>query len=395
MGQLITVLFTGALIFFSASAQADETYTVEGVNVDVTDQNPVQARNKAIAEAQRQALTTLLERLLPPAEAASYKHISEDRLDALVQDFQIQNEKHSNVRYLGAFKIRFRPEAVDHFIQSPPPVPTSASDERPSEEGEVLPSVQKNFSSPPMVVIPVIERGGKIQLWEEGNPWLQAWNQVDLEGARLTVPVGDLQDREALSPEEILHFEGGAFTRILNRYQTPQALVVKITEGAPLTLELFQVGRSGLVAMSEPTPVEGGEGLDEASLSKILAKALLLKDQLVQDTKGTFGLQKTEVRIPLHSHKEWLAWQEDLKSVPMMRRLEISSLSRMEARVILHHMGSPESFEKILARENLSLVTLKGSTLPELRRTSPKPLPLTPAATPLPSLSDGDEGDEE
>ncbi len=395
MGKLSTFLFLGVLTFFSVSVRADETYTIEGVNIDVTDQNPVQARNKAIAEAQRQALVTLLERLLPLTEVAAYRHISDDLLDTLVQDFQIQNEKHSNVRYLGTFKIRFRPEAVDRFIQSPPPIPSMVADAQPSEGGGASLSSQKDFSSPLMVVVPLIEREGKLQLWEEGNPWLQAWNHADLEDARLTVPIGDLQDREALSPEEILHFEGATFTKILNRYQAHQVLVAKITAGTPTTLELFQVGRQGLIAMSDPTLLEGVEGLNEATFSKALTKALALKDRLARDTKGAFGLKKTEVRIPLHSHKEWLAWQEDLKSLPMVHQLEISSLSRTEARVVLHHIGSQENFEKVLARENLSLVTLRGSTLPELRRTSLKSVPLTPMETPLPSFQEDDEGDDE
>lgn len=390
------ILFIGTLLFFSFfPLYADETYTVEGVSVDVTDENPVQARNKAISVAQRQALLILLERLLPPTEVSAYQYVSEERLDGLVQDFQIQNEKHSNVRYLATFKIRFRPAVVDQFISSPPPLPPREEKGTEGERGALVPQEKMPSSRPAApLLIPLFERGGKIELWEEGNPWLQVWNEEDLETAQLVLPVGDLQDREVLPVRDGLQFEGAVFSKILNRYQTNQALVVKLKEGTPATLEVYLIGRAGLMGMSDRIVLEGLETFDAAGFKRAVSKVLSLKSEIMQGSKGISGMHATEVLISFRSHKEWLSWQQDLKIFPTVRKVDVTALSRTGARVVLHHAGSLEQLEKILARENFFLAPSKEDSIKALQRGTSKASASFAPSVPL-VVSDMDGGEEE
>jgi hypothetical protein len=63
---VVCLLFSALLVGFAgiAAAQTDPLYTVEGVEVDVTDKNAVKAREKAINDAQVKAYQILAERIL-------------------------------------------------------------------------------------------------------------------------------------------------------------------------------------------------------------------------------------------------------------------------------------------------------------------------------------------
>jgi hypothetical protein len=105
-----------------------ETFTVKDVNADVTADNASHARDQALMQAERSALSQLYTRM--GATDVSAK-LSDDAVALLVQSFEVQSEKQSSVRYIGVFTIHFKPAATAKKIgksapadaAAPPPAP--------------------------------------------------------------------------------------------------------------------------------------------------------------------------------------------------------------------------------------------------------------------------------
>lgn len=101
------------LVAWSAAPAAAAPYVVSGVPVDVTAADAVAARDQAILEGQRKAFTMLMEQQLGPEKAATIKTPSDDRLSSMIEDFEVESERISGVRYVGVLTFRFDQDSID------------------------------------------------------------------------------------------------------------------------------------------------------------------------------------------------------------------------------------------------------------------------------------------
>jgi hypothetical protein len=94
----------------TAPEQIGDPYTVTDVAADVTADSAAHARDQALTQAEHTALTQICDRFgAPQAKAA---RLDDNALAALVQSFEVQSERVSAVRYIGAYTIHFRPTAL-------------------------------------------------------------------------------------------------------------------------------------------------------------------------------------------------------------------------------------------------------------------------------------------
>jgi len=100
-------------------AEAANPYEVTGVPVDVTASDAATARDQAIVQGQRKAFTMLMEQLLGADKAASVAVPSDAALGNMVQDFEVESERLSSVRYIGTMTFRFDADSVNALIGRP------------------------------------------------------------------------------------------------------------------------------------------------------------------------------------------------------------------------------------------------------------------------------------
>ena len=116
-------VFSVALALLAAigggSAWAAAPYVVSGVPVDVTAADAATARDQAIAEGQRKAFAMLMQQLVGADKAATIQTPSDSELSAMVQDFEVESERLSSVRYIGVMTYRFDAASVDAIIGKP------------------------------------------------------------------------------------------------------------------------------------------------------------------------------------------------------------------------------------------------------------------------------------
>ena len=118
------VFIAALLILCSAFAAAPRaqagTYTVSGIPVDVTAADASTARDQAIVDGQRAALQKLVENMMGAEKAKEIPLPSDDEISAMVQDFEVETERVSSVRYVGSLTYRFLSDPVDRLVGRAP-----------------------------------------------------------------------------------------------------------------------------------------------------------------------------------------------------------------------------------------------------------------------------------
>ncbi|MGF1457262.1 MAG: DUF2066 domain-containing protein [Alphaproteobacteria bacterium] len=240
---LLTVLVAG-LWLGAVHPAAANIYVVEGVDVDATADNAANARKVAHSQGWRKAFEVLLRRMTRPEDWPFLPSLSDARVTDLGAGLRIEDERNSQNRYLARITYTFKPQAVR----------------------EALVTVGIPFSetpSAPLLVLPILERNGRLHLWEQPNPWLDVWtNRPDTNDlVPIVAPLGDLTDIAALSPEEAIEADWLRLQPLAERYGAGAVLLVVAVEtpvGSSVPGDPFARGQAGA---SEPLSASA-EGIE-------------------------------------------------------------------------------------------------------------------------------------
>lgn len=266
-----------ALVFLvnapMALAAANPAYTVEGVEVDVTAENAVKAREKALDEAQVKAYQMLAERFLSPEEMKTFKAPDPITVSSLVQDFEVTNEQLSKTRYKGTYTVRFRPTAMRMQMAS---------------QGKVYSDTPRK----PVLVLPFLEQGAGTTLWSETNPWMAAWRAMPAEANAMTptvLPLGDAEDMAFIADNEGLQYDPLRVQELASRYNADDiAILMASSVPTPssqgrLTVNIYNNGFEGPTFVQKVVVDQMAGETDEAVFARAAAK---VKDLLRTNWKA-------------------------------------------------------------------------------------------------------------
>lgn len=313
---------------------ANEEYVIRNIQVDVTGSSALEARTKAMVEAQRQAYHALLEKVLPEPDA-SLLNLTDEQVESLVQSIEIQGEKISDVRYLGTLTIHFIPKAVQEWLTQ-------------QDKKVIASSLNKTT-----IIVPVLVRHEKTLLWEENNPWWQAWNQkTDLDSETLVIPMGDLQDLKSLSAKEALEGNQDAIRKMLNRYHANRMMISIFYEDLPSRLEVRHYTSGGLIDHSPLVEFDMNEHAPASLLPLAIAK-VVEASKAVLETSAQPESKQLHFTITFNNYPEWIHLQQQLESIQGIQKITIHHLSLKEAQVSLTCSGTETFIENQLKAKGL------------------------------------------
>lgn len=325
-----------------ARPAAFDPFTVNGVAVDKTAQNAAAARAEAIADGQRLAFQRLMKRLA--AKPASDRiAVSAPRLAELVRDFEVAEEKTSSVRYIAKLNVRFKPDAVRALLRA-----------------EGTPFAES--ASKPLVVLPVYEGGGAPILWEDPNPWRDAWNsKLPRDGlVPMTVPAGDLADLGAIKAEQARDGDSAKLKALAAKYGAGGILVAtaRMEPNGDVQVTSTRFGATGApqTAVERLKPAAGESR--EAFLARAAdSVAVQIEERWKQDNLLRVGgsEQALEVTVPFESLREWAEIRGRLGRIPQVRRSDVRALSKRDAHIVLHYVGDEAQLAQALAQFDLRL----------------------------------------
>ena len=335
-----------ALVVLAPAAAQAIVLEVQGIQVDVTADSAAEAREQAILEAQRKAFEQLAADLTGGGAAP---RLSDAQITALVQDFSITKEKSSAVRYIGTFDFRFNSARVRNAV------------------GE--------FAGPstvavpgPVVIVPVYQSDAGQTLWDEPNPWREAWaKQASARHAVPTlVPLGDLEDVTAIGPEDAT---GGNVSRLMSlarQYGAESALVALAVidsdespvPEASLTVTTQRFGPEGQTSpLREIFDASPGESIDDLLDRAAATVHANLQARWRQETvAATMEPAVIGVAVPITRLSDWLSVRNRLQNQRLVKYIDLVTLTREEARVNLHYVGEVSELADALQQDGLDLV---------------------------------------
>ena len=334
------------------------------VAVDATADTVAKARDMARTDGQRRALAAVAERLAGGATPAKPPKLDDKAITDLVLSFEVANERMSAVRYAADYTFHFRPEETRRALQK-------AGIAAAGEPGK------------PVILIPVYQSAGQSRLWEDPNPWRQAWEeQPPGSGAlRLLVPLGDAGDIAAIDADKARAGDAEALAAIARRNGGDDIIVALAAMRGPpdrpagldATVRRYRAGRphDSHVEKLTANPGETESDLLRRGVAAILADiASGWKNEAVPhyDQEGSL----TAV-LPITGLDDWVRARERLAGVPAIRKIALVALSRQEATIEIGYGGSIDQLKASLAEISLDLV--RGDPLWRLARTGPARTP--------------------
>ncbi len=330
------------LISNRASAQGD-VFSVRDVKVDVTAASTAEARDKALMMGERTAFLLLLKRLTMRVDHPRLPNFDATEIASYVLDFEVAQEKASAVRYLATLNYSFKAKEIRNLLI----------------DREIA---FAETTSKPVLVLPVYQAAGTLLLWDDPNPWRQAWTMrpelYSLVPAIL--PSGDLADIAAIGPEQAVAGDEQRLSVIASRYEAGDTVVahatLKMDRGQP-DLEVY-VTRYG-TALQEQTVVKSFASQNQEPLESLLARAAAeltsqMEDNWKRDNLLQFGRQAVvAVKIRISGLNDWLDIRNRLGGVAVIRRSDLVILSLDEVRVNLHYIGEPEQLALALEQADL------------------------------------------
>ncbi|MEQ8369679.1 MAG: DUF2066 domain-containing protein [Alphaproteobacteria bacterium] len=357
---LAFILLTGAPPVLAA----DELFTVRGVAVDRTAASADQAKTLALGDGQRQAFFRLIGRLAFSGAGARLAHLDDPSIAGLVESFGVESEKTSAVRYIASLTVSFSPSRVRDLLRRE----AIAFAETPSK---------------PVLVLPVLSSGGAFSLWDEPNPWRDAWAALqDHDGlVPLVLPLGDLADIAAISARQAVDGNDDRLAAIAARYGASDTLVVVAAPrfgssgtGLHLTISRFGPGQVGDVVVDT---VDAGDraGLAAAydrAVSRVVRAAEESWKAAVAVGTGSGGTLPVTVRF--ETLAAWAAMERRLRAVAAVRQVTLQSFSLRDAEARLLYVGSEAQLALALAQSDIVLgppdafgrrpLSLRGSAAP-------------------------------
>ena len=348
VGLLAAVL--AAVMTTVAGAQAPGVFEVKGVAVDVTAETAAQARERALAEGEGVAFRRLLERLTLRADHPRLPKPNPREISLYIKDFSVADEKTSAVRYLARLSYRFQAGPIRRLLTD--------SD---------LPFAET--PSKPVLVLPVYQAAGALLLWDDPNPWREAWKAVPpLDGlVPLALPLGDLADIAAIVAEQAVKGDARLLNAVAARYGAGDAIVAHGTLGISARLgrpelEVF-VTRYG-TALQEQTIVKSFSSAEGEGIDGLLGRAAVELARQVEDNWKKDNLLEFETsavaaaKVPIQRLQDWLEVRKRLSGIAVVDRVDMILISLDEVRINIHYFGAAEQL--VLALEQADLVMSAG-----------------------------------
>jgi len=334
-------------------------FSVTGVQVDVTDTDAATARTRAIIEAQVKAFYMLAERLGSPEAAQRLQGMDAREIGRMLRSLSIEEERSAPGRYIGRLTVRFLPDKIREVF---------------SQHGIDVVEDQ----APAMVVLPIWKGPTGTVIWED-NLWRKAWLDLKAEQSLvpIIVPLGDLEDTSAISPQEAEAGDAVKLESIMMRYEA-KAILVAFAEPDPQGgIHAVMQGDSPLgrinfdkVYTAEDGTLEGAAAaaakrFDEVMLEKwrsvrlkVAAETRARAEVEQQTSRATTSMA---VAVPFSGIYQWNGIRARLLATPGVLGVDVSTIAENGAVIQLAFADTIQDLQSALSGSGLRLVQSRGT----------------------------------
>ncbi len=343
----------------AARAADDPVFTVENVQVDVTDKDAAAAREKAFPQAQQAAFLQLAQKLMTEDEMKRFKAPDDITLGSMIRDYEMSDEHLSSVRYVGTYTFRFKGDAVRAYLGKQNLTYT-------------------DVPSKTLLVLPFYQWGSKTVLWGDDNPWLAAWTRQGPSSkglVPLAVPLGDAQDVADIGDKDAFTYDRTNLQHMMGRYNATEAAIAlaAVQWGADagagqvpheLNVQIYRTDHNGpefvtsLKVASQPNDTLNA--LYDRAADAV--RAALQHDWKARTATNPVAEQAAPsstmtVRIRFAGMAQWVETQKALRAAPGVSGVKVLSLKPDAANVEFAFAGTEDRLRLALAQADITLST--------------------------------------
>lgn len=334
---------------------AQDVFTVANIYVDVTDKTASVARKKALAIGEKKAFEILLKRLTLRIDHDSLPVLDSKEISTYVQDFGITDEKNSEIRYLAYLTYRFKPNDIRFLLRD--------------NDVQFAETISK-----PILILPVYKLAGAVFLWDDPNPWRDAWlNNFGSTNPKMKsqlfglVPIifgnGDLNDIATISAELAVKGDMKSLTAITKKYNVDKTLVAfssfrSTTSGMPMVaVRVFEYNKDSqkhLFSMQ----IKANNNEDIKTLLDRVTKETAVQIEELWKVDNLLKFERIgvmAVTYPIGALEEWVDAKRRLMKVAVIENIELVIFSRKEVRFNIHFIGEAEQLKLALAQLDMEL----------------------------------------
>ncbi len=324
----------------SLSAMA-EPFTVGDVSVDASGSSAQQAQARALATGQSIALSRLYKKHTLESDHAQLPAVEAGDVERLVRSYEVARERHSSQRYIANLTVHFDPVGVRRALRSA---------HIPFAETE----------SPSRLVLPLLESDGALRLWEEPNPWRDAWHGIGWRHhlVNLVLPYGELEDLTTVSAEQARNGDANALSAIAGRYNARETLVAlaRLESGGGVGVTATRhVGDESTIVFSRHIAAVPNTAATLRQAALTMAETLE-SDWKLANLVDFSSLSTLDISTRLTGLENWLSIRRRFDSMSQLAGTQIVSLSRSEAQLTLRYYGALGSLSDALDSRGLSLI---------------------------------------
>ena len=361
-----------------ALAQDSEDAYSATVKVDATADGAAAARDAARVDGQRRALAAVVGKLSGASEPAQLPKLDDKAITDMVQSFEVANERMSAVRYVADYTFHFRSAKVRRLVRVADTTPAEGTGKSTAEgtgkstaegagkstaEGAGNPAAESGSKS--IVVLPVFKNGASLTLWNDPNAWRGAWAQRSAGSGptHLLLPLGDAGDLAAIDADKAGSGDATGLAAIAKQNGGSETVVALATarrqEGRLVGVEVsVKHYRAGRLVDAHGNSYDANPGEDEADILRRTADAVAadIESGVKKDTASSFDRQASlTISVSITSLGEWLQVRNRLASVAAIRKVDLLSLSRQEAKIAVKYIGDQDQLKSRLAEVDLEL----------------------------------------
>ena len=381
----MTAACAAALLVLTKPAPAiaaafSSAFVIADLPVDATGKSGVAARDAARAAAQKQALDLLLQRLTAPQDWPRLPHLEGEDVTDLVLDMEVESEHVSASHYVGRYTFRFDPKGIRALLKQ-----------------ANIPFTE--LVSKRIVAIPVFQTPAGVHLWDDPNPWRDAWNAAHGPAGLVpwVVPLGDLGDVQSLDVPDLKQPAAEKLVAMSQRYDGGDVVVAAAvlqdsasastapsagttnTTGTttPVTLQITVTRYSATGTDSESTSVSGDKPDAGFYLSGVVATERMLEDLWKKVSLPAAGPvqksgtpvaavgggamlavpagQQVEVEVPITSAADWVNLRDRISQVSGVIATRIEVFTKEKVLLQLTLSGDPQRLALAFAQQDLAL----------------------------------------
>ncbi|MDG1286474.1 MAG: DUF2066 domain-containing protein [Rickettsiales bacterium] len=349
MQELLVKIF---VIFCALGAFSAQAIEVE-VKVFEKGVNAMEARSKALANAEKRGFAALVKQKAPDRATQIMQDYKGYNISQYILGYHAKKEVVTDTSYRAVLVLDFDDQFVTNAL-----LQTDSTQAAKKNTPEDEPPTVGNA----VLLLPVLRGPKGVLLWEPENLWRRYVNEMILQrgSGQFVAPYGDPTDKLSLSASNVTTANFSRLAPLANRYGANRALIAILHErgvnGFGLTLrEISPRGDTLEISHIEPeADLTAGQLLRKTA--KSLIDGYLKKQERANAPEQALEEQvhEIEARITLNNARDWGDLRSRLQNIAVIDDTQVLGADASGMTLKITFRGAPKEFGQALINNGVS-----------------------------------------